>query len=271
MVPSIVTESQLGHNSGVSVSRTSSLKNKPFKAGSLKSAYDLVVKAQKGNGWRREIKTCSNFEDGTRQSRVIPTTELDSIHGVDDRLDSVRFEFVNLVDIDRMEIVQLEIRGSQSILTMVVSAPTIVRRNQIEEAFVSNLRLELLSEADANELRWPIIKRLSDSDSPIAAPKPTAPALETLIGRPALASPEKVTIAWLVQHVPVPLWIAFAGILVAAFSLGFSAGRNHWVTKTIDDFTSGSTSPNSPSSSETPRLPASAPGSPSSESPSPPR
>ncbi len=41
----------------------------------------------------------------------------------------------------------------------------------------------------------------------------------------SLGFPNRVTIGWLVQYVPVKYWIAFLGLLVAAFILGIQAGR----------------------------------------------
>ena len=38
-----------------------------------------------------------------------------------------------------------------------------------------------------------------------------------------LAAPEKVTLIWLVHHVPVKLWLLPVGALVAAFTFGFKA------------------------------------------------
>lgn len=40
----------------------------------------------------------------------------------------------------------------------------------------------------------------------------------------SLPLPQKVTLAWLLEHVPVKLWIAFTGILIAAFALGARIG-----------------------------------------------
>ena len=38
-----------------------------------------------------------------------------------------------------------------------------------------------------------------------------------------LAPPEKVTLLWLVRHVPVSLWLIAGGLLLAAFTLGMKA------------------------------------------------
>jgi len=41
--------------------------------------------------------------------------------------------------------------------------------------------------------------------------------------KPELVSPEKVTIPWLLRHVPISLWLAAAGLLIGAFVAGVKA------------------------------------------------
>jgi hypothetical protein len=48
------------------------------------------------------------------------------------------------------------------------------------------------------------------------------PALKS--AAPAAAWPEKITLQWLYHHVPVHLWVAFGGLLIAAFSIGLQIG-----------------------------------------------
>lgn len=40
-----------------------------------------------------------------------------------------------------------------------------------------------------------------------------------------LEPPDKVTLSWLFTHVPVPLWGAFIGLLIAMFSLGVTSSK----------------------------------------------
>jgi hypothetical protein len=51
-----------------------------------------------------------------------------------------------------------------------------------------------------------------------------------------LTAPEKVTVRWLVDNVPVVLWAAFAGVLLATFSLGFTFGQFEFSRKLIAIF-----------------------------------
>jgi hypothetical protein len=41
--------------------------------------------------------------------------------------------------------------------------------------------------------------------------------------------PEKVTLPWLAQHVPVSLWLAFVGILISAALLGVTLGQTTFI------------------------------------------
>ncbi len=43
--------------------------------------------------------------------------------------------------------------------------------------------------------------------------------------RKGIETPEKVTIPWLLNNVPVHLWLAFLGLLASAFLLGIQASR----------------------------------------------
>jgi hypothetical protein len=40
-----------------------------------------------------------------------------------------------------------------------------------------------------------------------------------------LSAPEKVTVRWMIDHVPVPLWLTAVGIVAAAFLAGFAVGQ----------------------------------------------
>ena len=48
-----------------------------------------------------------------------------------------------------------------------------------------------------------------------------------------LAAPEKVTLIWLVHHVPVRLWLAAGGVLIAAFALGIKASTWSFVKEIL--------------------------------------
>jgi len=41
-----------------------------------------------------------------------------------------------------------------------------------------------------------------------------------------LAAPEKVTVRWLVDNVPMLLWAGFVGLLFASFSIGFTLAQS---------------------------------------------
>jgi len=48
-----------------------------------------------------------------------------------------------------------------------------------------------------------------------------------------LAAPEKVTLTWLVRHVPVTLWLLAGGVLLGAFSLGIKASTWSFVKEIL--------------------------------------
>jgi len=51
-----------------------------------------------------------------------------------------------------------------------------------------------------------------------AEPQAPAPAA-------ALEAPQRVTLKWLIEHVPVSYWAYLAGVVIAAFTLGISAAK----------------------------------------------
>lgn len=48
-----------------------------------------------------------------------------------------------------------------------------------------------------------------------------------------LASPERVTLRWLIDHVPVIYWLWLAGGFIATFLIGVSAGQYQWVRDAV--------------------------------------
>lgn len=40
---------------------------------------------------------------------------------------------------------------------------------------------------------------------------------------PVLQYPEKLTLKWLITHVPMTMWLTFAGVIIASFGLGVTA------------------------------------------------
>lgn len=57
-----------------------------------------------------------------------------------------------------------------------------------------------------------------------------------------LAFPDKVTRAWLREHVPMSFWLWLAGVLMAAFLLGATVGQTTLVRELISKKSDGSTS-----------------------------
>jgi len=53
--------------------------------------------------------------------------------------------------------------------------------------------------------------------------------IETTITKGELTPPEKVTIPWLVKHVPWALWVSAVGALLAAFIAGVALGRTTFI------------------------------------------
>jgi hypothetical protein len=53
-----------------------------------------------------------------------------------------------------------------------------------------------------------------------------------------LAPPEKVTLAWLFNHLSWRVWLTFAGSLGAAFLVGLALGRNDFLMRLFDLVTS---------------------------------
>lgn len=43
--------------------------------------------------------------------------------------------------------------------------------------------------------------------------------------QPPLSPPEKITLQWLFDHVPISMWLALAGVLVTVFMLGINAAK----------------------------------------------
>lgn len=49
-----------------------------------------------------------------------------------------------------------------------------------------------------------------------------------------LRYPEKVTVKWLINNVPVQVWIALVSLLLTAFMLGISVGQTTFVQEIIE-------------------------------------
>jgi hypothetical protein len=52
-----------------------------------------------------------------------------------------------------------------------------------------------------------------------------------------LAAPEKVTVRWLLDNVPVLLWVAFGGLLFGSFSIGFALAQSEVSRKFVSFIT----------------------------------
>lgn len=56
---------------------------------------------------------------------------------------------------------------------------------------------------------------------------------EETVANEELVVPEKVTLVWLVRHVPVTLWLLAGGLLFAAFTLGIKASTWNFVKEIL--------------------------------------
>lgn len=59
------------------------------------------------------------------------------------------------------------------------------------------------------------------------------PQKEEAVVYKELAAPEKVTLIWLVHHVPVKLWLLAGGGVLAAFTLGIKASKWSFVKEIL--------------------------------------
>jgi hypothetical protein len=48
-----------------------------------------------------------------------------------------------------------------------------------------------------------------------------------------LASPDKVTVRWLIDNVPISGWVIFGGLIVGLFSAGYAAGQYDTLRKLV--------------------------------------
>ena len=69
-------------------------------------------------------------------------------------------------------------------------------------------------------------KAESDTAAPVPQPQTTA----------ALEFPDRVTLAWLWQHVPASYWIGFLGVFLAVFIFGTTVGQIEWVQKLVNNW-----------------------------------
>ncbi len=53
--------------------------------------------------------------------------------------------------------------------------------------------------------------------------------------RKELEPPQRVTVSWLIKHVPIKFWVTLLGIIVAAFILGIRASRISLVQEVLQD------------------------------------
>ena len=86
-------------------------------------------------------------------------------------------------------------------------------------------------------LRWPRSRPILRSCSLVqvsaaSASQPSAAALQP---------PDRVTVSWLIKHVPAGVWMKAAGVLAVAFVLGaatyrsgFYAPLETWIKSTLD-------------------------------------
>lgn len=65
-----------------------------------------------------------------------------------------------------------------------------------------------------------------------------------------LVLPEKVTMVWLVHHVPIAFWLWLAGIIIAIFIVGATVGQTTFIKEILGKKTETSQSQNSKDSSQ---------------------
>ena len=92
------------------------------------------------------------------------------------------------------------------------------------------LKKEIIPKLDYLRILSQSIDQFEKAESDVAAPV----ALPRTVA--ALELPDRVTLAWLWQHVPASLWVGFLGLLLAVFIFGATVGQIEWVQKLVENW-----------------------------------
>jgi len=181
----------------LSAQRMVNFELRTFKPGELKSA---IVEAFAAIGLGAEtlvVRQGDRLPDGTEHDREMTLDDLWTVCDIDRSLSITPGRAI------RPHLFFLNLRGEA--LTVSVQARTPEQLAKLLETLETKLAL--------------VPKEVSPASSRLLAP-PASPASTS-----KLVPPEKVTLKWLAEHVPAPLWLWAAGIALAIFVAGAIFGQ----------------------------------------------
>ena len=191
------------------ISRTMYFKQIHFPPGAFQEAVGLICDYLK---LPRSISAVASYDhgDGMREDRRLGYEQLGAVRSICTTPESIRFNIkppdaifisINLIIDDR--------------LSFYVSANSVVICNAILNIFRDTLKLEevrnIIDEPPAQVI---------DSKTPTVPPPLPPPDIIPPSRSDKLEYPEKITVAWLVKHAPIQLWLWLIGAFAAVFIAG---------------------------------------------------
>jgi hypothetical protein len=75
----------------------------------------------------------------------------------------------------------------------------------------------------------------------VAGSTPSVPSAQSPASATGLTLPDKVTISWLYHHIPVPIWVTLASLIIAVFIAGVTSGQTTFVRELLGKATPATT------------------------------
>lgn len=216
----------------ISINRTYELQN--FSLGSLKLTYDRVRKLCKGKGWKSEI-TKSVSDGEVSSSQKIPSSDLHDIVSFTSGVEGLKIslhkikESTGFIDNEKTIYIAFDNWRGENELNIHVSAEDAPLCKKICEIFEQELNLRDKSREVTIPVKPPALLDEPPQKSKLQPSKQKSPLPSN-----QLEPPSKVTLSWLWEHVPMPLWFWTLAILLTVFGIGLRLGEYKWISKLLE-------------------------------------
>lgn len=210
--------SPVGNNTFATMSAKTSLNycRVTFPPGALHRSYQRILKGQKGTGWKRQIQLNHYDTNQARHVEDINATRLHEIDEIHPQKNCHLWIYCVNHQLDAREEVDFRaFHPTNHEFTLEISANNKTRVHDIRAILVSELNLETTKREEPT----------AGFATNVPLTDHTTQARSLNLQQPrTLETPEKVTLKWISEHVPVAmLWgalAALAAIVTGAFSLG---------------------------------------------------
>lgn len=213
----------------MSISNNSLYLYEKFPPGGLRKAFEQIKKGQKGKSWSREIEQRVRHDNGTSFLKKLTQADLDLIERPGKEFAELRISCNGNGKSEWIYIQPNQIH--EGTLSVYVSANTLERVMEIQSIIAQALGLELTTINELWEKRHPVI---SDPELTVKETPPRHHAPKEVPTRVPLEVPERVTLKWLWNHVPISVWLGLLAVMAAIFVAGFAISRIPWVADIID-------------------------------------